>query len=98
MLMTQAFWKEMEEGFRVSNGDYVVRWYGRTILSRLRWSFDKACERAGLIGRPTPLHLKYSFTSWLAMDKVPIDQVADCLVTSKYIEECLQEIWPVISA
>ncbi|MBF0864226.1 MAG: site-specific integrase [Gluconobacter potus] len=79
--MTKALQKEMEETFKLSNGDYVVHWHGKPISNGLRWSFNKACERAGLTWRPTPHHLKHSVASWFAMDKVPIDQAADWLAT-----------------
>ncbi|WP_408872928.1 tyrosine-type recombinase/integrase [Gluconobacter roseus] len=79
--MTKALRKEMEEAFKLSNGDYVVHWHGKPIPNGLRWSFNKACERAGLTWRPTPHHLKHSVASWFAMDKVPIDQAADWLAT-----------------
>jgi len=79
--MTKALREEMEEAFKLSNGDYVVHWHGKPIPTGLRWSFNKACERAGLTWRPTPHHLKHSVASWFAMDKVPIDQAADWLAT-----------------
>ncbi|CAI9122018.1 tyrosine-type recombinase/integrase [Brytella acorum] len=79
--MTRALRAEMEEAFKLSAGDYVIHWHGKPIPTGLRWSFKKACERAGLTWRPTPHHLKHSVASWLAMDGVPIDQAADWLAT-----------------
>lgn len=79
--MTKALREEMEAAFDERNGDYVVNWHGKPIPTGLRWSFNKACERAGLTWKPTPHHLKHSLASWFAMDGVPIDQTSDWLAT-----------------
>jgi len=79
--MTRALRTELEKALRLENGDHVVHWGGKAIPTGLRWSFAKACERAGLTWKPTPHHLKHSVASWFAMDRVPIDQAADWLAT-----------------
>lgn len=79
--MTKALRLEMETAQANANGHHVVQWHGKAIPTGLRWSFAKACERAGLSWKPTPHHLKHSVASWFAMDRVPIDQAADWLAT-----------------
>ncbi|CAI9120239.1 site-specific integrase [Brytella acorum] len=79
--MTQALRGELESARELADGPYVVHWHGKAIPTGLRWSFAKACERAGLTWKPTPHHLKHSVASWFAMDRVPIDQAADWLAT-----------------
>ncbi|MFW7267726.1 tyrosine-type recombinase/integrase [Gluconacetobacter sp. Hr-1-5] len=79
--MTKALRREMETAHANANGPYVVQCHGRAVPTGLRWSFAKACERAGLSWKPTPHHLKHSVASWFAMDRVPIDQAADWLAT-----------------
>lgn len=79
--MTKALRGEMEAAYAGRDGDYVVNWHGKPIPTGLRWSFSKACERAGLTWKPTPHHLKHSLASWFAMDGVPIDQTSDWLAT-----------------
>jgi len=79
--MTRALRAEMEKARALANGEYVVHWHGAYIPTGLRWSFAKACKRAGLTWQPTPHHLKHSVASWFAMDHVPIDQAADWLAT-----------------
>jgi integrase len=59
----------------------VVEYNGTPVPHGLRWSFARLCERAKLTWRPTPHHLKHSVASWMAMDRVPIDQAADWLAT-----------------
>jgi integrase len=65
----------------MAQSEYVVEYNGKPVPTGLRWSFRKACERAGLTWVPTPHHIKHSVASWFAMDKVPIDQAADWLAT-----------------
>lgn len=79
--MTKDLRDELEHAYKMRNGDYVVHWHGKPVPTGLRWSFAKACERAGLNWKPTPHHIKHSVASWLAMDGVPIDQAADWLAT-----------------
>lgn len=79
--MTKALRAEMEKAKELAVGDYVVHWHGKPVPNGLRWSFAKACERAGLTWKPTPHHIKHSVASWFAMDRVPIDQASDWLAT-----------------
>ncbi|MFP2871835.1 tyrosine-type recombinase/integrase [Acetobacter tropicalis] len=79
--MTAALRRELESAFKARRGDFVVQWHGKPVPNGLRWSFGKACERAGLDWKPTPHHLKHSLASWFAMDRIPIDQAADWLAT-----------------
>jgi integrase len=79
--MTKALRAEMERAKGLSIGNYVVEWHGKPVPKGLRWPFAKACERAGLTGKPTPHHIKHSVASWFAMDRVPIDQASDWLAT-----------------
>ncbi|OUJ15140.1 tyrosine-type recombinase/integrase [Acetobacter sp. DsW_063] len=77
VLMTKSLRAELEAARALAIGDYVVHWHGKPVPTGLRWSFSKACTRAGLTWRPTPHHLKHSVASWFAMDRVLIDQAAD---------------------
>lgn len=79
--MTRTLREELEKAQSMANGPYVVQWHGKPVPTGLRWSFAKACERAGLTWKPTPHHIKHSVASWFAMDRVPIDQAADWLAT-----------------
>ncbi|GAN82043.1 tyrosine-type recombinase/integrase [Acidocella aminolytica] len=71
----------LEEAYKVRQSDYVVEFNGKPVPNGLRWSFARLCQRAGLTWRPTPHHLKHSVISWLAMDRIPIDQAADLVAT-----------------
>jgi integrase len=71
----------MEEAYKARQSDYAVEFAGKPVPNGLRWSFNRLCERAGLTWRPTPHHLKHSVISWLAMDRIPIDQAADLVAT-----------------
>ncbi len=62
-------------------GDYVVEYEGKKVPHGLRWSFKRLCQAAGLTWQPTPHVFKHSVASWMAMDRVPIDQAADWLAT-----------------
>jgi integrase len=66
---------------RIPECDYVVAWQGKPVPFGLRWSFAKLCVAAGLTWKPTPHHMKHSVASFMAMDRVPIDQAADWLAT-----------------
>ncbi|WP_061500356.1 site-specific integrase [Acetobacter malorum] len=79
--MTRILREELEKAQSTANGPYVVQWHGKPVPTGLRWSFAKACARAGLTWKPTPHHIKHSVASWFAMDRVPIDQAADWLAT-----------------
>ncbi|WP_158513392.1 tyrosine-type recombinase/integrase [Kozakia baliensis] len=79
--MTKALREAMEAAYRDRECDYVVHWHRKAIPTGLRWSFSKACEKAGLTWKPTPHHLKHSVASWFAMDHVPVDQASDWLGT-----------------
>ncbi len=79
--MAPTLRKELEEASRLRTCDYVVEWNSKRITYGLRWSFKRLCERAGLTWMPTPHHFKHSVASWMAMNKVPIDQAADWLAT-----------------
>ncbi|TCS32073.1 tyrosine-type recombinase/integrase [Acidomonas methanolica] len=79
--MTTALRRELESACKARRGDFVVQWHDKPVPNGLRWSFGKACERAGLDWKPTPHHLKHSLASWFAMDRIPIDQAADWLAT-----------------
>ncbi len=71
----------LETARMMAQSEYVVEYNGKSVPTGLRWSFRKACTRAGLNWMPTPHHIKHSVASWFAMDKVPIDQAADWLAT-----------------
>lgn len=71
----------LEEAHQIRESDYVVEYAGGPVPHGLRWSFARLCTRAKLTWRPTPHHLKHSVASWLAMERVPIDQAADLLQT-----------------
>lgn len=55
---------------------------GKAAPTGLRWSFKRLAERAGLSWVPTPHYIKHSVVSWLAMERVPIDQAADLVATA----------------
>lgn len=71
----------LETARQVATSDYVVEYNGGPVPFGLRWSFNRLCVTAGLTWRPTPHHIKHSVASWLAMERVPIDQAADMLAT-----------------
>jgi integrase len=71
----------MVEAYTARQTEYVVEYGGGPVPYGLRWSFAKLCERAQLTWRPTPHHIKHSVASWMAMERVPIDQAADWLAT-----------------
>jgi integrase len=72
---------ELEQAHKIRTCDYVVEWNGGKVTHGLRWSFKRLCQRAQLSWTPTPHHFKHSVASWMAMNKVPIDQAADWLAT-----------------
>jgi integrase len=71
----------LEEAYRVRQCGHVVEFAGKATPSGLRWSFARLCQRAELTWRPTPHHIKHSVISWLAMDRIPIEQAADLVAT-----------------
>ena len=71
----------LEEAYPLRRSDHVVEFNGKPVPTGLRWSFDRLCQPAGLTWRPTPHHLKHSVISWLAMDRIPIEQAADLVAT-----------------
>ncbi|MGL4966121.1 MAG: tyrosine-type recombinase/integrase [Inquilinus sp.] len=79
--MNAALRAELEEARQLAVSDYVVEYGGGPVPKGLRWSFRKLCLRAGLTWIPTPHHLKHSVASWMAMERVPVDQAADYLAT-----------------
>nr|WP_246495661.1 site-specific integrase [Ameyamaea chiangmaiensis] len=72
---------EIEAAARHRTYDYVVEWNSKRVTYGLRCSFRKLCQRAGLSWMPTPHHFKHSVASWMAMNKVLIDQAAGWLAT-----------------
>lgn len=79
--MNRSLRATLEEAFEKRDGDYVVSWNGKAVPTGLRWSFKRLAERAGLSWVPTPHYIKHSVVSWLAMERVPIDQAADLVAT-----------------
>lgn len=79
--MNEQLRAELKGAYERRESDYVVEYAGRAVPKGLRWSFRKLCQRAELTWTPTPHHLKHSVISWLAMERIPIDQAADLVAT-----------------
>ncbi len=71
----------LEEAYTRRDCGHVVSFAGRPVPTGLRWSFARLCQRAGLTWKPTSHHIKHSVISWLAMDRIPIEQAADLVAT-----------------
>ncbi len=57
--------------------DFVIEFHGRRV-TRIKKGFRAACDRAGLVG-VTPHILRHSAATWLAMDDVPMREIARLL-------------------
>lgn len=79
--MNKSLRAVLEAAAQKRDCDYVVSWNGKPVPTGLRWSFKKLSERAALSWVPTPHYIKHSVVSWLAMERVPIDQAADLVAT-----------------
>ena len=79
--ITSGLLPYLQAAHEIRLGTHVVAYEGRAVPTGLRWSFKKLCIAAKLGWNPTPHHIKHSVASWMAMDRVPIDQAADWLAT-----------------
>lgn len=54
--------------------DYVIEYHGRRV-TRIKKGFRAACQRAG-IEKATPHVMRHSAATWMAMDDVPMREIA----------------------
>lgn len=65
--------------------DFIVEYHGRPVAS-VKKGFAAACRRAGLEG-VTPHILRHSGATWMAMDGVPLSEIARMLGDSEAMVE-----------
>jgi integrase len=65
--------------------DYVIEYRGEPVAT-VKNAFKAACRRAGVVG-VTPHICRHSAATWMAIDGVPLEAVADILGDSKEIVE-----------
>ena len=76
--MGGQFRELMLAAYEMRTIDHVIEWNGES-RGRVRWPFRKAGINAGLGPDVSPHVLRHTAASWLAMDRIPIDQASDLL-------------------
>lgn len=67
----------LEAAKRMACSDRIVEFRGRPVVS-IKNGFAAACRRAGIVG-VTPHILRHSGATWMAMDGVPLEEIARML-------------------
>ncbi len=72
--MTPTLKAVLQSAHDVSTTDHVVEWNEKPVKS-IRSAFNKACKRVGL-DDVTPHTIRHTAATWMAMDGVPIKEIA----------------------
>lgn len=75
--MNDELFKHLEAVKQIAVSKWVIEWRGERIRS-VKNGFASACERAKLTD-VTPHILRHTGATWMAMDGVPLQQIADFL-------------------